>query len=377
MKPLYFLDNGEKVAFASEIKSFFLELKGHRPSVDEKSMAEFLYYRYVRSHRTMFEGVSKVLPGQIVQFNRNQKNTFSIHTPKSSLESSSRLESQHRVVEALTKSVQAQLLGEAQSGVYLSGGIDSSTICALCSIYSTRPLRSYCVDFKEHKDNSESVFAGLVANEYRTKHKNVTVSLSDVLANWFEMAWHYDEPMGDAAVVPTYLVSKIAALDGVKVIFAGEGADELFAGYEKYKRIFNLSHESENVSRERIEDEWISSTTVFDAQALQDLGIARQMSQEIARSQKKDIPDCYQDAAALVKSLLVTDQRSMLAENYLMKADKMTAASGLEERVPFLDLRFLEIARTINFDHMTNNESGSYEEKALLKMAFRIFYLCR
>lgn len=370
VKPLYFIDDGQKVGFASEIKSFFIELEGHGASVDQHAMSEFLYYRYVRSHRTMFEGISKVLPGQIIQFDGAQKNIDFIRVPKDTLNSNSRLESQHKVVEALNKSVQAQLMGEVASGVYLSGGIDSSTICALCSIYSTRELRSYCVDFEEYKDNSESVFASMVAEVYQTSHTNVTVSIADVIANWFEMAWHYDEPMGDAAVIPTYLVSKIAASDGVKVIFAGEGADELFAGYEKYKRIFNLFCDNESTSRESIEDEWVSSTTVFDCQALRDLGVHNELSEEISELQKQDIPKLYKDGATVVKSLLKTDQRSMLAENYLMKADKMTAASGLEERVPFLDLRFMELAKTIKLKHMIENEAGIYEEKALLKSGF-------
>lgn len=370
VKPIYYYQRGVDFAFTSEIKSFFLDVEGIIPKVNENALSEFLFYRYVRSSDTLFESIYKLCPGEIISYKNGEisKNLFSsdcdIRSPKSYIEA------QHRLVEILSNSVQSQLMGDADIGIYLSGGIDSSTICALTTIYSTRSIRSYCVEFEEYPDHSEAVYAEQVANTFGTIHRNVNVSLRDVIENLFLMGWHYDEPMGDAAVAPTFLVSKVAASDGIKVILAGEGSDELFAGYSKYQILYNLAKSQTVYDQAELLNTWINCISVFDLNDLRALGVDRCQLDVLLSSVSADISKTKLTAENLVKSLLLTDQNSMLAENYLMKADKMTSAHGLEERVPFLDLPFVSFCRKLEVDQMVAINGGVYEEKKIIKNAF-------
>lgn len=360
VKPLYYHHDKDNLSFSSEIKSLIIEA-GVDPQVCNEALTEYLFYRYVRSNKTLFNNIYKLLPGDCLIV---RKGEIEIKKLTYSNQDIGELfpEKRHKFLSTLNEVVRSQLISDGVNfGVYLSGGIDSSSIAAISSIFSPQRLFSYCVEFDDYPDNSEATFAKLVGEHFNTNHKTLTLKMSDIKENLLKIAWHYDEPMGDAAIIPTYFVSRLANEDSVKVVFAGEGADELFAGYTKYKEMIEAFKKNNFSDMPEI---WEKNISVFNLSELSSLGfdvneIKDELNSESFLS-KQNIDD-------FVQSLLETDQESMLSENYLMKADKMTMAFGIEERVPFLDQRIVSFARQLSWKDMSTRYDSSITEKAILK----------
>lgn len=234
-KPLYYTIQGDRLLFASELKAF-AEVPGWKPSIDPTAIDEFLTYQYIPHPRTIWKGVHKLEPGHFAVYKRGEIKVESYWdldlsqeipiTPADAIE---------RLRELLTDSVGLRLQSDVPLGAFLSGGIDSSLIVALAQRQRSSPIRTFSIGFPE-KDFDETGYAAEVAKFVGTDHTRFEVS-PDGVQIIDKLVWHYDEPFGDSSAIPTWYLSELTKTQ-VTVALSGDGGDELFAGYDRYRALW-------------------------------------------------------------------------------------------------------------------------------------------
>jgi len=230
-KPLAYAVTDGGIAFASELQAL-LTLPIDR-AVDDEALRAYLTFGYIDAPRTAFRAIRKVRPGTVVAIARGAvteqvywRPTF---TPKLALSEDEALE---RLRTTLTEAVRVRLISDVPLGVFLSGGLDSSTIVALMAQASAGPVRTFAVGFSD-ESYSELRYARLVAERFGTEHHELVVepAANDVLPR---LVRHLGEPFADSSIVPSFHVAQ-AARRHVTVALNGDGGDELFAGYDRYR----------------------------------------------------------------------------------------------------------------------------------------------
>ena len=235
-KPFNYYWNGKKLIFGSEIKSI-LEADIPR-EIDHFALDDYLVYRYVPSPNTLFKNVKKLSPGHILIYENGQIETKRYwelpFTPTCMDDEETAIE---RTLALLKDAVQVRLMSEVPLGAFLSGGIDSSIVVGLMSSMMSQPVKTFSIGFEED-DYSELPYARQVAKHFGTDHQEFFVR-PDLVSVLPELVWAYDEPFGDASMLPTYYVSKLAR-EHVTVVLTGDGGDEIFGGYTHYKREYQI-----------------------------------------------------------------------------------------------------------------------------------------
>jgi asparagine synthase (glutamine-hydrolysing) len=242
IKPLYVLRQGATVAFASEIKAF-LPLRGWTPRLDGSRLGEYLIYRGLAGNATMFEGVERVAPGELVVATSEQvrrERYWQLPHPAVPGEAAParpvpRSEQQwaEELDALLDEVVREHLASDVPLGTFNSGGLDSSLVTALAARVQGQPLNTYSVGFDDPAYD-ESEFAGMVAERFATRHHRLLVGGAEY-AEWLQRAiWFHDEPLSHPHSVQLLRLSQLAK-QRVTVVLTGEGSDELFGGYRRYR----------------------------------------------------------------------------------------------------------------------------------------------
>jgi len=371
IKPLYYRLDGGRLAFASELKALLLDPACPR-EVDLEALARYLTFLYIPSPATIFRGILKLPPGHSLVFEDGRATVrayWDLAFPASRLED--RREAASEVLAALKDSVRRHLVSDVPLGVFLSSGMDSSTLVALMRDVSTGPVKTFTLDFEE-ASFSEAAAARVVARAFGTEHREFVVrpDVTDLLAR---LAWHLDEPLGDSSLIVTALVSELAQRE-VTVALSGIGGDELFFGYPRYvgaklarhyarlplplrrgvgqlARWIPDSDRSDNPSgrlRRFLEagplpqaERYLSWVSFLDAGTLAELlpgrrGDGDPRALHLAHWSRCAGPD-------LADALLYLDLKTYLPDDILMLGDKMSMAASLELRVPFCDRRLVEL----------------------------------
>jgi asparagine synthase (glutamine-hydrolysing) len=238
IKPLFYAQTGGGVYFASELKAF--SAAGLDFSIDPASVASFLRFAYVPAPFSIYRGVNKVLPGEVVSFGSDRRAAHRIYwnlndvavKGQASPFSGSDAEAEERLDALLADAVSGQLMSDVPLGAFLSGGIDSSTVVALMMAAGRGPVRTFSIGFPDF-GYDESVHAKAVAQHLETVHEELVVTAREALGTVPQLAEMYDEPFADSSQIPTYAVSKMTR-EHVTVALSGDGGDELFAGYNRY-----------------------------------------------------------------------------------------------------------------------------------------------
>jgi asparagine synthase (glutamine-hydrolysing) len=234
-KPLYYAVANNRIVFGSELKCL-AKVPGVCTEVDPAAIDEFLTYQYIPHPSTIWKGVRKLAPGHFAVF-ENGKVTVqkywnfdpSVETPISSIDAREKLQ------ELLTDSVKLRMQSDVPLGSFLSGGIDSSLITAIAQKQSADPVRTFSIGFPI-AEFDETTYAAQVAEHLGTQHQRFEVSPSGVEII-DKLTWHYDEPFGDSSAVPTWYLSELTHKE-VTVALSGDGGDELFAGYDRYRALW-------------------------------------------------------------------------------------------------------------------------------------------
>jgi asparagine synthase (glutamine-hydrolysing) len=359
VKPLYVLDDGEQMLFASEIKAiktghFYeqnsaLQQSVHGPlAIDLVAIHHYLTFNYIPAPWTIYQGVRHVMPGTWMKFSR-KPGAMGVQTQRwwSLADQRERDfdfgEWSEQFMAILDDATRIRLRADVPFGAFLSGGVDSSTIVGLMARHVSRPVKTFCIGFEDPRYD-ESAFALQAAQRFGCDH-TMEVAELNMLAQWPKVLYHLDQPHGDASFMPTLRVSELAARH-VKVVLTGDGGDELFAGYDKYAAFF-ARPDAQTLPDAAFQRQYFESISLFSPEA------KLALYQPKVRDQLAGI-DSFEQAAKpwfdeaghfdRVNQALYLDMQLLLSGNNLVKPDRMGMAVSIEARTPFLDYRMMEFA---------------------------------
>jgi asparagine synthase (glutamine-hydrolysing) len=242
IKPLYYFYNDKRLIFASEIRAI-LKAFSERPEINPSSLFRYLILQYIPAPDTLYKNIYKLLPASVLILNRNGieiKQYWGLEEARSqkpevrSNDPNDEEAISKKLLKTIDESVNSQLISDVPLGAFLSGGIDSSTIIAFMSKRMKEPVKTFSVGFDTADPYyNELNYARIASKYFKTEHHEIIVRPEDVVNLFPVIARHLDDPINDPAVLPTYMVSKLAK-EHVKVVLSGEGADELFGGYLRY-----------------------------------------------------------------------------------------------------------------------------------------------
>ena len=350
VKPLYVLDDGQRMLFASEIKSILpiAQLNRARPATDLVAIHHYLTFNYIPAPWTIYENIKHVMPGTWMKFTRQSgKLGVQIQRWWSLADQRERDfnfdEWSEQFMSILDDATRIRLRADVPFGAFLSGGVDSSTIVGLMSRHVRRPVKTFCIGFEDPRYD-ESAFASQAAHRFGCDH-TMEVAELNMLSSWPKVLYHLDQPHGDASFMPTLRVSELAAKH-VKVVLTGDGGDELFAGYDKYAAFF-AKPDSQTMPVADFQSQYFDSISLLTAAAKNEL------YQPHVRQQLEGI-DSFEQAAKpwfdeaqqfdRVNQALYLDMQLLLSGNNLVKPDRMGMAVSIEARTPFLDYQMMEFA---------------------------------
>ena len=389
-KPLYLGELSPGVlGFGSELKTL-LAVPGWQPRISMDAVQDFFSLGYIPAPDTIFEGIGKLPPGHWMSIEPGQDGGAPniVQTRYSHVDflpkwTDNEDTLQERLFAELDDAVRVRLVSDVPFGAFLSGGLDSSVVCALMTRHLSQPLKTFSIGFDE-AGFDELPDARRVAQHLGTEHHEMVVRPD--AANLLEtLVHHFDEPFGDSSAIPTFLVSQLAARH-VKMVLSGDGGDELFAGYSRYRRYATLQR--------------IRRATLGMAPGLAKLGGAllpgargRRLS-GIGQRLGLPWPDDYLALVALAnpadlrllfgerahadpfssvrqrfvrsdidshaEQILSGDMDTYLVDDILVKVDRTTMANSLEARAPLLDQNLIAFAARLPFDLKLRGEQGKY-----------------
>jgi asparagine synthase (glutamine-hydrolysing) len=381
IKPLHYAWHEGRLFFGSEIKS--LLRAGVSRDIDPDALSRYFTFEYVPAPDSIFRSVKKLLPGHlmVVQDGRAESRRYwDVRFAATKIRPRREEEYAGEIAARLRESVRLRLLSDVPLGVFLSGGIDSSAVTALMSETAGSRIKTFSIGFRE-KSFDELAYARMVAERFGTEHTEFVVDAAQVAPLVPTLMEYLDEPLADASIIPTYVISKLARAH-VTVALAGDGGDELFAGYDSYKAfkvarlyrtipgflrrgIIGPAVRALPASEKRLSFEFkakkfaagaeyppeIANTLWWGAYApaLKDRLLSAGLRSRAAADVFAPIAwhRQFTRAADPLDRLAYLDLKLYLQDDLLVKVDRMSMANSLEIRVPFLDYTFVEFAATI------------------------------
>ena len=406
IKPLYYSILSGRVNFASEIKAL-LEDSEQKRAVDEEAFFHYLSFLTTPAPLTLFAGIKKLPAATWLNIREDGQirltRYWDVWDHTRPLTDISEEEIAERILFELRTAVKLRKVSDVPVGVFLSGGIDSSTNAALFSEGEERPIKTFTIGYEGEYPSypNELQYARQMATHVRAEYHDRILTQNDLLDFLPLMVHLQDEPIADPVCVPVYYVSKLARDNGVTVCQVGEGADELFCGYSTWKRALHLQH-YDDLSVPRLlkkiglfgikslgrEDtayyEWlrrgVAGQPIFwgGAEAFTDLQKKKLLSHKLRKTFGdltsweilKPIRQRFEEKAwekSHLHWMTYVDLNMRLPELLLMRIDKMSMGVSLEGRVPFLDHKFVELAMSIPECVKTKNGTLKY----ILKKAVR------
>lgn len=389
IKPLYYTQRDGRFLFASEIKSIFAH-PAFSPELHEEMITYYLTFLTTPAPDTLFRGIHKLEPGCFMVVNRDgtaHKERYwdildACAKPVLADTPSSEAGIKHELIRLLRQSIKDRMMSDVPFGVFLSGGIDSSTNVALMAELMDRPVQTYTVGFKELAKYNELEYARQIAARYGADYHEVMIDHNDAVRVMDDLVWHTDEPNGDSVCIPLYFVSKLARDNGTIVVQAGEGSDEEFGGYAWMSRdvrvqerlwkpymhlpraVRGLGHAAASMIltpqhkylvldyfRRAAANEplsWggaVDLTETHKRYLLAESYRTRSVADVVMRHHGEVLS--RSTVPGYLQRLTFNEFRSRLPELLLMRVDKVGMAHGIETRVPFLDHRLVEYAMTI------------------------------
>lgn len=397
-KPLVYRMEGDRLLFASELKSL-LEVPGVPREVDPSAIDEYLTYQYVPYPNTILRGFRKLPPGHCAVFQDGHLQVNSYWSPDFNAENAlSESQAVDQLQETLRSSIQLRMRSDVPLGAFLSGGVDSSLVTAIMQENSENPIKTFSIGFPV-AEYDETKYARQVAEHLGTDHHEfqVTPDAVDVLP---KLIWHFDEPFADSSAIPTWYVSQLTR-EHVTVSLTGDGGDELFAGYPRYRAVAlasmldrigpirsllaapfwqNMPAPARQKSRRRQFKrfsqslaasplrrylEWISIYNEERRAALYSDAFVEQLPDS---DPVEFLHSAWKRAGNRdpVTAVSLADLTTYLTCDLNQKVDRASMAHSLECRQPFLDHRVVELAASMPLRHKYRRGRG----KRILKKAF-------
>jgi asparagine synthase (glutamine-hydrolysing) len=412
VKPLYYAALPGLFLFGSEIKAILAHPRMSR-ELDVRSLHDYLTFIVSPAPRTLFRGIHKLPVGTRVQIDR--RGAIHSETYWDPLRVPAQEEGHlgdatfcaERIRQMLEEAIEKRMMSDVPFGVFLSGGIDSSANVALMARLMDRPVRTFSVGFTDHPDHNEFEYARLVARQFRTDHHEVQIGWRDLLDSMPDLIFHQDEPIADWVCLPLHHVARLARRENTVVVQVGEGSDEQFFGYEHYRRAFQIHSRHAGWLR-RLPGPVLSAAYAGarGAAALLDRGGDRLRllraaargeeffwggalvwteeekrrlflngarsrtngltSHDVVREHFRRAEEAF-PGADYGQKMIYLELKNRLPELLLMRVDKITMASSVEARVPFLDHALVEFSIRVP----TALKLAEGQTKFLLKRAMR------
>jgi asparagine synthase (glutamine-hydrolysing) len=372
IKPLHYTEQNGALVFGSELKSILCHPKVPR-DINLEAMDYFFTYRYIPDPLTIFRGIRKLPAGHLLVARDGQVDERCYwEAPEPDEDTARQPDLARRLLERLDDAVQARLVSDVPLGAFLSGGIDSSTVVSGMARAVKEPVKPFSIGFEEERFN-EVGYARITARRYGTDHHERVVDSRD-FGLLDEIVGFFDEPFGDVSSIPTYLLSKLAR-ERVTVALSGDGGDELFAGYDRYRvdrdfarvdllppslrrALFGAIASAwpegwrggqwiDRLGRPRVERYLLSGSSLNESErgAL----YAPELWDQLGLEPPRDRFLTYWESRGgdPIDRLLYLDLKTYLVGDILTKVDRMSMATSLEVRVPLLDHPFVELAMRI------------------------------
>jgi asparagine synthase (glutamine-hydrolysing) len=389
IKPLFYGLGKDGIVFGSELKCIWASGLVER-EVDATAIADLFTFFYIPGPKTIYRNVYSLDPGAYLRVDENgisKRKYWDLKEGQLSL--SSEHEYEERLLAILRESVKSHLLSDVPVGAFLSGGVDSSSVVALMSECVGDPIMTCTIGFNEEEYN-ELPRARTVARKYGTSHHEQVVQ-SEPAKLLERLVDSYDQPFPDHSSIPTFYVSQLAS-KRVKVVLSGDGGDENFAGYSRYRRQLALerirrsvpgvfldpfrswagNRENGNLS-ERLcrilhhtaigaRESYLHGITIADA-SLRSRVFSADLKHELADYDPLDtFRDIYNRAPAsdFLSRICYLDLKTYLVDDILTKVDRASMANSLEVRVPLLDHKVVEFAYSLPLHMKLRNGKGKY-----------------
>lgn len=377
-KPFYYTFQNGQFIFASEIKSI-LKHTEVRKELNLNALSNYLTFLIPPSPETMFDGIKKLPAGHRLILNQTGELKIEeyydvLNSENEKIETDEEL-IKNNILQLLRQSIKDRMISDVPFGVFLSGGIDSSTNVALMAELMDRPVDTFSVGYKDFKEFNEFNYARKVAEIFKTNHHEILIDVKDALEFLPKLVYHQDEPLADPVCIPLYFVSKLARENGTIVVQVGEGSDEEFAGYPWMLRELRLTKINNYIFKNMpsifnsifynlIKKFWSEEGKLLELDYLRRIkdrqeiywGGAINFTKEhknklLLKSLNnsydivKQVYDKYRSKSNVddpLRQMIYLEFKNRLPELLLMRVDKMSMATSIEARVPFLDYRLVE-----------------------------------
>jgi asparagine synthase (glutamine-hydrolysing) len=410
VKPLYFYHRDGRFIFASEIKAI-LQHPAVTAEVDEESLYHYLTFLTTPAPRTLFRDIKKLPAGHMLTLTRDGalsiKQYWDALPPEHGSAQLSDEEHKAEILRLLRASISKRMMSDVPFGVFLSGGVDSSANVALMVEQMSRPVQTFTVGFRDHEEFNELEQARRIARRFETNHHEVIIGEEEMQRFLPDLVFHQDEPIADPVCVPLYYVSKLARDSGTIVVQVGEGADEIFSGYANYVRHLRIYERFwQHATRVPPLMRRAASAVALPALArtgrmqtavelLRRLGadeplfwggaiVYNEMSKprvlsERMRAQWSNLSsleavrpylehiEAERPRSDFLSRMTYLELKLRLPELLLMRVDKITMATSVEARVPFLDHHLVEHAISVPRSLKVEGESGKHILKRALE----------
>jgi len=397
IKPLYYYfdsvaNSGQtRFIFSSEIKAI-LEHDIKR-EIEPRALSNYFHLSYSLAPLTIYKNIFKLPPAHYLIYKNGKIEVKRYWRPDIFQKVKNRAEIKEELLKLTEAAVRKQMISDRPLGVFLSGGVDSTAVASFARNFADEKLKTFSVGFdvEEEKDkyNLDFEMARRVSRDFETEHHELMIGAKDVLACLPKVAWHQDEPIMDHTQSITYLLSQFTK-EKVAVVLGGDGGDEIFAGYPRYRynllldwyqkiplnlrvllvnRILNQLKKGRNLGQKLSVQEPVERYLLFMAQ--KDERLRRVIKEDYLRNQwyREELERRYidYDQADSTDLFMLMDLENWLPEESLMRTDKTTMAFGLEERVPLLDRTLVEFSLKIP----SNQKIDFFDTKKIFKEALQ------
>ncbi len=397
IKPLYYHVDDDEILFGSEIKAI-LAANANGREFNDVILPEFLASRYTAGEETFYKGIYKLLPGHTLSWSADKGISVKQYWQLPSTQKPGKLRHRdyvQKVRDGIEDAVRSHLVSDVPVGLFLSGGIDSTVLGAIMAGMMEEPVQTFSVGFNEGSAN-ELHYARLAARAIKAEHREIVVTPEQFFAALPQLVWHEDEPIAFTSSIPLHMISCLAKKH-VKVVLTGEGADELFLGYDyRYRATLwnkrlgnlysgllpqyfrgigaNLAHRLPGKLRRYAERSFLVLDNNPDQLFFENFSLFRQEQRRKLLSNQelfagRDLFARYMDyfkkaGDDFLQCMSHTDIQTYLVE-LLMKQDQMSMSASIESRVPFLDHKLVELVAAIPGKHKLR----FWQTKALLREA--------
>jgi asparagine synthase (glutamine-hydrolysing) len=368
-KPFYYYYKDGKFIFGSEIKVILSSLD-RTPSMNMQSLYEYLSFMSPLPPNTFYQDIKKLPAGYHLTLDDTLTTKKYYDIDKIETKYFDKVKVLSDIEELLISSLQYRLVSDVKVASLLSGGVDSSFISALYTKIAGK-IDTFSIGYDEYLSYNELDYAKIVAKHINSNHNEIIISKRDFLENIDKVLDATDEPFGDSATIPTYILSKYINENGIKVALSGEGADENFLGYDNYFKILKYYEQETKQKPFNLTKEW-----EYNHRRLNNLPIYHSAGETFTEKQKKLLLRNYNEKF-LIKELLTDydhvkwlgyiDFKIWIAEVLMTKIDRASMANSLEIRAPFLDFRLTEYMFSIDNDLKKGDTNKSLLKQIALK----------